>query len=278
MNYFNQFFVSTLVNRCIAKASFVERNTNILINDNVACEITDSGHVLIPVDNLHRRGRFDMNIEVTLTSQDGTKVFVTPVPMWLTVNPSILSDAVISDESKGSIPDLIREASEALKEAKNYSTLNNKPSINGVPLIGNKTTGDLHIEGGSNIASGTINTNGTITFRDKGGTELFTTDGESVIGKKGDTYTLTNADKTEIAVKAVGMIIIPTKTSQLTNDSGFLTSHQDISGKADKSDTYTKSEVDTAIENAMSATVPMVVTYADGTTETLNIVTQQEAS
>ena len=28
--------------------------------------------------------------------------------------------------------------------------------------------------------------------------------------------------------------IIPTKTSQLTNDSGFLTTHQDISGKLDK--------------------------------------------
>lgn len=27
---------------------------------------------------------------------------------------------------------------------------------------------------------------------------------------------------------------IPTKTSQLTNDSGFLTKHQDISGKQDK--------------------------------------------
>ena len=37
---------------------------------------------------------------------------------------------------------------------------------------------------------------------------------------------------------------IPTKTSELTNDSGFLTQHQDISGKADKSTTYTKSEVD----------------------------------
>lgn len=30
---------------------------------------------------------------------------------------------------------------------------------------------------------------------------------------------------------------IPTKTSQLTNDSGFLTAHQDISGKADKATT-----------------------------------------
>lgn len=32
---------------------------------------------------------------------------------------------------------------------------------------------------------------------------------------------------------------IPTKTSELTNDSGFLTSHQDISGKADKSSAET---------------------------------------
>ena len=32
---------------------------------------------------------------------------------------------------------------------------------------------------------------------------------------------------------------IPTKTSQLTNDSGFLTTHQDISGKADKSSAET---------------------------------------
>jgi hypothetical protein len=32
---------------------------------------------------------------------------------------------------------------------------------------------------------------------------------------------------------------VPTKTSQLTNDSGFLTQHQDISGKADKSNSET---------------------------------------
>lgn len=46
---------------------------------------------------------------------------------------------------------------------------------------------------------------------------------------------------------------VPTKTSHLTNDSGFLTSHQDISGKANKAttlagygitDAYTKTQVD----------------------------------
>lgn len=34
-------------------------------------------------------------------------------------------------------------------------------------------------------------------------------------------------------------VSVPTKTSQLTNDSGFLTAHQDISGKADKSSAET---------------------------------------
>ena len=53
---------------------------------------------------------------------------------------------------------------------------------------------------------------------------------------------------------------IPQATSELTNDSGFLTQHQDISGKADKATTlagygitnaYTKAEVDAAISAAI---------------------------
>ena len=61
-------------------------------------------------------------------------------------------------------------------------------------------------------------------------------------GKGEDGYTpikgvdyFTEADKVELAEKTAELIDVPTKTSQLTNDSGFLTSHQDISGKADKS-------------------------------------------
>lgn len=48
---------------------------------------------------------------------------------------------------------------------------------------------------------------------------------------------------------------IPNKTSQLTNDSGFLTQHQDISGKADKSDAET-----------------WTFTLADGSTVTKKVV------
>ena len=54
---------------------------------------------------------------------------------------------------------------------------------------------------------------------------------------------------------------IPTKVSQLSNDAGYLTQHQDISGKANKAitlsgygitDAYTKTEVDTKLGNIES--------------------------
>lgn len=63
-----------------------------------------------------------------------------------------------------------------------------------------------------------------------------------------------------VADKAVD-VTVPTKVSQLTNDSGFLTEHQDISGKADKAatlagygitDAYTKTDTDTAIATAVA--------------------------
>ena len=77
-------------------------------------------------------------------------------------------------------------------------------------------------------------------------------------------YGITNAyTKTEVdnaLSSKADSSAIPTKTSQLTNDSGFLTSHQDISGKADKStnlagygitDAYTKSEVDALVSGGV---------------------------
>ena len=66
-----------------------------------------------------------------------------------------------------------------------------------------------------------------------------------------------NGSALAVTSKSVN-IIVPTKTSQITNDSGFLTSHQDISGKADKSTTlsgygitnaYTKEQVDGMISS-----------------------------
>lgn len=63
-------------------------------------------------------------------------------------------------------------------------------------------------------------------------------------GAAGQDYVLTSTDKTAIAAEAAGMVNVPTKTSDLTNDSGFLTAHQDISGKANAADVYTKTDAD----------------------------------
>lgn len=52
----------------------------------------------------------------------------------------------------------------------------------------------------------------------------------------GEDYVLTPEDKDEIANLTVGKIHIPANVSELENDAGYLTAHQDISGKADKSE------------------------------------------
>lgn len=80
---------------------------------------------------------------------------------------------------------------------------------------------------------------------------------------------------------------IPTKTSQLTNDSGFLTRHQDISGKADKSyvdaklnqkqDKLTAGDHITINNNVISAVIPDLSQYATQEwVENKNYITAEE--
>lgn len=77
--------------------------------------------------------------------------------------------------------------------ANNYEDLTNKPSINGVPLVGNKTTEDLGIEAGVS------------SFNGQTGDVTYTAPVTSVNGQTGNV-----------------IITAPTKTSDLTNDSGFV--------------------------------------------------------
>ena len=133
-------------------AAIVNRDTKALINDNISCELNDSGNVLIPIDNFHTLGAQDLLIELTITDSAGNQVLVTPFPLWIHVNASILDDAQVTPESQGTVPELLEAAEEAL---------------------------DL-----AGIESGEVNANGTITFTRPNGT-TFTTIGESVIGPQG---------------------------------------------------------------------------------------------
>ena len=83
-------------------------------------------------------------------------------------------------------------------ESGNYNNLENKPSINSVTLIGNKTPADFGLYGTNNAPPYPV---------------------KSVNTKTGDVV-LTANDVNALPDTTV----IPTKTSDLTNDSGFLTS------------------------------------------------------
>lgn len=65
-------------------------------------------------------------------------------------------------------------------------------------------------------------------------------------------------------------VTVPTKVSDLSNDAGFLTEHQDISSKADKAttlagygitDAYTKTQTDSAINTALSSALKYKGSY-----------------
>ena len=113
-----------------------------------------------------------------------------------------MTDVVIDlEEKKGEEFEI-----EMLEITDYVSGISNKPKVNGVELVGNKTTKELGI----------------------------------------DVDTSKLATKEEVLLK-VDKSEIPTEVSELINDAGYLTEHQDISGKADKEDTYTKEEVDVLI-------------------------------
>ena len=145
-------------------AAIVNSDTKALINDSIDCELNSDGNVLIPIDDLHVRGRQSLKIELTVTDEQGEQVLSLPFPIWVKVSGSILDNAQVTPESEGTVPELLEEAKEALENAGDYESLENKPQINGHELVGNKSSDDLGLQNkltaGENI---TINANGEIS-------------------------------------------------------------------------------------------------------------------
>lgn len=100
---------------CKASASIVERVTKKLIASEIECEISESGSILIPVDDLHFRDKMDINIEVSVSDSSDGQVLTLPYPIWIRVNPSVLDEAEVTDKSLGTIPELIEEAKELVE-------------------------------------------------------------------------------------------------------------------------------------------------------------------
>ena len=82
-------------------------------------------------------------------------------------------------------------------------------------------------------------------------------------GKDGDDYVITQADYENIAAIVRSEITIPTKTSDLTNDSGFIdNSVNNLTNYYDKTNVYTKTEIDTKISSVYKYK-GSVATYQD---------------
>ena len=70
-------------------------STKRLINSSIVCTIDRNGKIIIPIDDLHFRGKMDINVEVTIHDSSQTKVLTLPYPLWIRVNPSILDCAEV---------------------------------------------------------------------------------------------------------------------------------------------------------------------------------------
>jgi len=82
----------------------------------------------------------------------------------------------------------------------------------------------------------------TVTITDRNGTEK----SENI--EDGTDYVITQQDYQEIADIVRGEISIPTKTSQLINDSGYITNNvNDLTNYYKKAETYNKTEIDNKV-------------------------------
>lgn len=167
---------TTVIARIVAALS----TENVLLNDDVACTVTGSGTLIIPIDGAVIQALAStLLIEVRITQ--GEQVLVLPFPLYVQMRGSILDNAGVTPESQGTIPELLEAAQAALQAA--------EQAIETFPIV-----------------SAEVNEGGTITFTQRGGGTITTT-GASVIGPQGDPgqdYVLTNQDKFDIADIVLG--------------------------------------------------------------------------
>ena len=200
-----------------ATARFVSENRE-LVNDNVACNVTDDNVVLIPLDVLSDRTG-QMYIEVKIVS--GDKVLTLPYPLTVYVRGTILEMAHILPESGGTIPELLERVEEELARVQDMGD--------------GKTPGE--VGAGVNVSSASVNQNGTITFTLSDGSTVTAT-GESVIGPQGQAGTDGISPTATVTQTATGATITITDANGTTtaNVSNGTDGNDYILTNQDKSD------------------------------------------
>ena len=167
-----------------------------------------------------------------------------------------------------------------------YPDLNNKPQINGVELVGNKTGAELGLASAGDIPTKTsdlTNDSGFITAQDipsiPSKTSDLTNDGDGVSRFATENYVALNGGKIDsISVNGDAQVIdanknvdlsVPTKTSDLNNDSGFITNTvNNLTNYYLKSETYTQAEVNALVATIKTIKVEIVQTLPTASAET----------
>lgn len=125
----------------------------------------------------------------------------------------------------------------------NYNDLTNKPSINGILLSGNKTLSNL----GINIP--------TRVSQLSNDADYLTSSSLTGYVKRTDLTNVAFTGSYNSLTNKPTIPVVPSNVSAFYNDAGYLTTHQDISGKVDYSELnsrlsniYTKTEVNDLID------------------------------
>ena len=232
---------------CTASASIVERVTKKLIASGIECEISESGTVLIPVDNLHFRDKIDINIEVSVSDSSDGQVLTLPYPIWIRVNPSVLDEAEVTDKSLGTIPELIEEAKELVESYHYELTDEDAQKIAAeVDVTGKENTSNKKTIINNQSQTGDSDTN------------------YPTVGAVRDFVNLIKDDLEDYVDDEIGSIpevtvdsaFSQTSTNPVQNKIVTAKLNEVIGSKADKSSTYTKSEVDDLVS---SGTIPQYV-------------------
>ena len=163
--------------------------------------------------------------------------------------------------------------------ATDYNQLTNRPSINGTTLSGNKTSSQLGLYGTNNTPPYPVT-----SVNGQTGNVVISTGGnvDSVNGKTG-AVVLNAADVGALP----NTTVIPDKTSQLDNDSGYITNSA-LTGYAKKTEIPTKtSELtndsgyitanDVPVKSVDGATGDVVTNAVKTTTQTLTDAQKQQA-
>ena len=93
----------------------------VLINDNVNCAVSQSGHIMVPFDNTVLSG-YSGEIDIEISISDGSDVLTLPYPLWVRVRSSILESAVISERTRGLVAELLESVRAELDRVDGYTT------------------------------------------------------------------------------------------------------------------------------------------------------------